>query len=130
MLNNGYDPRTKKQIGLKTGDPKQFKSFVELMNAYKKQLNYFAEIKLKGNNIIEKINTEYMPVPFLSLLIDDCIQNGKDYNAGGARYNTSYVQGVGLGSLTDSLTAIKFHVFDNKTCTMDKIKQILTILGN
>jgi len=125
VLNNGYDPRTKKQIGLKTGDPKLFKSFGELMNAYKKQLNYFAEIKLKGNNIIEKINAEYMPVPFLSLLIDDCIQNGKDYNAGGARYNTSYVQGVGLGSLTDSLTAIKFHVFDKKTCTMDKMARAI-----
>ncbi|MBA7527017.1 Trans-4-hydroxy-L-proline dehydratase [subsurface metagenome] len=124
-LNNGYDPRTKKQIGLKTVDPKLFKSFGELMNAYKKQLNYFAEIKLKGNNIIEKINAEYMPVPFLSLLIDDCIQNGKDYNAGGARYNTSYVQGVGLGSLTDSLTAIKFHVFDKKTCTMDKMTRAI-----
>lgn len=125
VLNNGYDLRTKKQIGLKTGDPKLFKSFGELMNAYKKQLNYFAEIKLKGNNIIEKINAEYMPVPFLSLLIDDCIQNGKDYNAGGARYNTSYVQGVGLGSLTDSLTAIKFHVFDKKTCTMDKMTRAI-----
>jgi hypothetical protein len=43
-----------------------------------------------------------MPVPFLSLLIDDCIDNGRDYNAGGARYNTSYIQGVGLGSMTDS----------------------------
>ncbi|MCK4464790.1 MAG: glycyl radical protein [Bacteroidales bacterium] len=125
VLNNGYDPRIQKQIGLKTGDPKLFKSFGELMNAYKKQLNYFAEIKLKGNNIIEKINAEYMPVPFLSLLIDDCIQNGKDYNAGGARYNTSYVQGVGLGSLTDSLTAIKFHVFDKKTCTMDKMTRAI-----
>lgn len=125
VLNNGYDLRTKKQIGLKTGDPKLFKSFGELMNAFKKQLNYFAEIKLKGNNIIEKINAEYMPVPFLSLLIDDCIQNGKDYNAGGARYNTSYVQGVGLGSLTDSLTAIKFHVFDKKTCTMDKMTRAI-----
>lgn len=125
ILNNGYDLRTKKQIGLKTGDPKLFKSFGELMNAFKKQLNYFAEIKLKGNNIIEKINAEYMPVPFLSLLIDDCIQNGKDYNAGGARYNTSYVQGVGLGSLTDSLTAIKFHVFDKKTCTMDKMTRAI-----
>jgi pyruvate-formate lyase len=56
-----------------------------------------------------------MPVPFLSLLIDDCIDNGRDYNAGGARYNTSYIQGVGLGSITDALTAIKVHVFDRKT---------------
>jgi pyruvate-formate lyase len=120
-LNNGYDPRTRKQIGLKTGNPENFKSFGELMDAYDKQLKYFAEIKLRGNNIIEKIYTEYMPVPFLSLLIDDCIQNGKDYNAGGARYNTSYVQGVGLGSITDSLTAIKYNVFDKKVNTMGEM---------
>ena len=53
-----------------------------------------------------------MPVPFLSLLIDDCIANGKDYNAGGARYNTSYIQGVGLGSVTDMLTAMRYWMFD------------------
>ncbi|MCK4345602.1 MAG: glycyl radical protein [Bacteroidales bacterium] len=127
VLNNGYDLRTQKQIGLKTGDPENFKSFEELMDAYDKQLKYFTEIKLKGNNIIEKIYSEYMPVPFLSLLIDDCIQNGKDYNAGGARYNTSYVQGVGLGSITDSFTAIKFHVFDKKTCTMGEMIEAIKI---
>jgi len=121
VLHNGYDPITKKQIGLKTGDPAKFKTFDELMDAYKKQENYFADIKIKGNNIIEKIYAGYMPVPFLSLLIDDCITNGKDYNAGGARYNTSYVQGVGLGSITDNLTALKYHLFDEKTHTMDEM---------
>ncbi len=121
VLYNGYDPHTKKQIGLKTGDPGKFKTFDELMDAYKKQENYFADIKIKGNNIIEKIYAGYMPVPFLSLLIDDCITNGKDYNAGGARYNTSYVQGVGLGSITDNLTALKYHLFDEKTHTMDEM---------
>jgi trans-4-hydroxy-L-proline dehydratase len=59
-----------------------------------------------------------MPVPFLSLLIDDCITNGRDYNVGGARYNTSYIQGVGLGSITDCLTALKYHVFEQKTIGM------------
>jgi formate C-acetyltransferase len=61
------------------------------------------------------IRDSYLPAPFLSTLIEDCISNGKDYNAGGARYNTSYVQGVGLGTITDSLTALKYHVFDKKT---------------
>ena len=77
-------------------------------------MHWFADIKIKGSNIIDQTFAENVPVPFLSLLIDDCIANGKDYNAGGARYNTSYIQGVGLGSLTDILTAIKFHVFDQK----------------
>ena len=124
-LNNGHDHRTGKVIGLKTGDPRNFKTFGDLMDAYKLQLHYFADIKIKGNNIIEKLFAENLPAPFLSLIIDDCIANGKDYNAGGARYNTSYVQGVGLGSLTDSLTALKYHVFDEKTTTMDEFLKAL-----
>ncbi len=117
-LNNGFDHKTGKHIGLKTGDPLDFKSFDELMEAYKKQENYFADIKIKGNNIIEKLFAQNLPAPFLSLIIDDCLANGKDYNAGGARYNSSYIQGVGLGSLTDSLTALKYHVFEQQTISM------------
>ncbi|MEM5776250.1 MAG: pyruvate formate lyase family protein, partial [Anaerolineaceae bacterium] len=63
-------------------------------------------------NIIESLFATYLPVPFLSLLIDDCIETGRDYHSGGARYNTSYIQGVGIGSITDSLSALKYHVFD------------------
>ena len=62
-----------------------------------------------------------MPAPFLSLLIDDCIARGKDYHDGGARYNTSYIQGVGLGTITDALTALKFHVFDRQTLSMEAL---------
>lgn len=114
-LNNGIDPGTGKALGLKTGNPAQFKTFEELMKAFEKQLNHFIDIKIRGNNLIERIYARYLPVPFLSLLINDCIANGKDYNAGGARYNTSYIQGVGLGSITDELTAIKYHIYDKKT---------------
>jgi pyruvate formate-lyase/glycerol dehydratase family glycyl radical enzyme len=120
-LNNGVDPLTGKQIGLNTGKPELFDSFEELLNAFNKQLTYFIDIKIKGSNIIEKIFANYLPVPFLSLLIDDCIKNGKDYNAGGARYNTSYIQGVGIGTITDCLTAISYHVFDKKTITMSEM---------
>jgi formate C-acetyltransferase len=120
-LHNGIDPRSGKVIGLKTGNPNNCKSMEELLEAYKKQLNYFADIKLKGNNIIEKLYAEELPVPFLSLIIEDCISNGVDYNAGGARYNTSYVQGVGLGSVTDNLTSIQYNVFENEKITMDEL---------
>jgi len=113
-LNNGFDPGTKKQIGPDTGNPEKFKSFEELMKAFSRQLKYFIDIKVKGNNIIGKIFARNLPAPFLSLIIDDCISKGIDYNAGGARYNTTYIQGVGLGSITDSLTALKYHVFDEK----------------
>jgi trans-4-hydroxy-L-proline dehydratase len=117
-LNNGYDNRTYTQIGPKTGDPATFNSFEELMRAYEKQIKHFVDIKIEGNNRIEKLYATELPAPFLSLLIEDCIANGKDYNAGGARYNTSYIQGVGLGSVTDSLTAIKYHVYDNRTISI------------
>ena len=124
-LYNGNDPRTGKQIGIETGDPRNFNSIDELLEAYKKQLNYFADIKLKGNNVTEKLFAEQLPVPFLSLIIDDCISNGLDYNAGGARYNTSYVQGVGLGSITDNLTSIKYNVFDKKKVNMAELLQAM-----
>jgi formate C-acetyltransferase len=117
-LHNGVDPQTGRRIGRETGDPTRFKTFDEFWAAYKKQLKHFIDIKIRGNNIIERLYAGYMPVPFLSLLIDDCIATGKDYHAGGARYNTSYIQGVGLGTMTDALAAIKYHVFDEQTLTM------------
>jgi len=120
-LNNGVDPVTGEKIGIETGDPAEFKSFEELMEAYKKQLKYFVDLKVKGNNVIERLYARYMPAPFLSLLIDDCIENGKDYHNGGARYNTSYIQGTGLGTLADCMTAIKYHVFDKKDMSFKEL---------
>jgi formate C-acetyltransferase len=120
-LHSGVDPRTGKQIGLETGDPRQFGSYAELFDAFEKQVNYFIDVKVRGNNLIERLYARYMPAPFLSLLINDCITSGKDYHDGGARYNTSYIQGVGLGSITDELSAIKQHVFTQKTLAMDDL---------
>lgn len=124
-LNNGIDPKSGKRIGKETGDPKGFSAIDELLEAFKIQLNHFIDIKIRGNNIIEQIFGCYMPVPFLSLLIDDCVDNGQDYNAGGARYNTNYIQGVGLGSITDMLTAIKYHIYDEKTFSWAELKHAM-----
>lgn len=126
-LLNGIDSKSGKRIGLESGDPTSFETYEELFNAFKKQLNYFVDIKIKGNNIIEKIYGEKMPSPFLSIVVDDCIRNAEDYNIGGARYNTRYIQGVGIGTITDSLSAIKYNVFDNKKFTM---KELLEALKN
>jgi len=125
-LNNGIDPRTGKQIGTRSGDPAGFASFNDFFNAYKKQLKHFIDIKIKGNLIIERLWAEILPAPFLSILIDDCILTGKDYNDGGARYNTSYIQGVGLGSITDSMTAIKYHAFDKKSLSLTEFVEALS----
>jgi len=124
-LSNGRDPRTGKQLGPETGEPSEFTDFNQLFDAFKTQLAHFIDIKIKGNNIIERINARYMPVPFLSLLIDDCIDNAKDYNAGGARYNTSYIQGVGLGTITDALAALKYQIFDKQRVSMNEMVEAL-----
>ena len=118
-LHNGHDPRSGRQLGLQTGDSTQFTSYDDLLDAFQRQLTYFIDLKIRGNNAIERIYATHMPVPFLSLIIDDCVANGMDYVAGGARYNTSYIQGVGLGSITDALTAIKVHVFEKQNIGME-----------
>ncbi len=120
-LNNGYDPIAKKQLGLKTGDPRAFTSFEQLYDAWHKQMIYFVNLKLSVNNYIERMFSLYAPATFLSLYIDDCIEKGKDYYSGGARYNTTYIQCTGLGTITDCFTTIKKHVFEDHRYTMDQI---------
>jgi formate C-acetyltransferase len=124
-LCNGVDPRTGKKIGKETGDPRTFKTYNELMNAFIAQLEHFIEIKMKGNDRIETLYAEHIPVPFLSLWIEDCVGRGRDYNAGGARYNTQYIQIVGLGTLTDSLASLRWNVFDTHRFTMVDVIRVL-----
>ncbi|PTN92916.1 pyruvate formate lyase family protein, partial [Enterococcus faecalis] len=80
-----YDQYSGKQIGLKLGEAKDFKSFDKLWAAFKKQMEYFVDVKIRVNNVIEKLYAEDMPAPCLSVVTNDCISNAKDYNAGGAR---------------------------------------------
>ncbi len=124
-LHNGFDPRSGKQIGPETGDPEKFVSYEELLTAFNKQLRHFIDIKITGNNIIAQLFARHLPVPFLSLIIDDCIAKGVDYNGGGARYNTTYIQGVGLGTITDALTSLKYHVFKKRTISMNGMLKAL-----
>jgi len=124
-LHNGVDPRTGKNIGIETGDPAAFGSFDELLDAYRRQLRHFVDIKVRGNNVIERLWATHIPTPFLSLVIDDCIKRGRDYHDGGARYNTSYIQGVGLGTISDAVSAVRYHVFDQKTFSMTELLDAL-----
>lgn len=126
-LHNGFDKVTNKQLGIKTGNAEDFTSYEEFFDAFKEQLHYFMDIKITGNHVIETLYAKHMPVPFLSILTSDCITKGKDYNAGGARYNTNYIQGVGIGTLTDCLSAIKYNVYDEKRFTM---KELLSALND
>ncbi len=124
-LHAGIDPRTGRRLGPETGDPRSFASYADLFDAYHAQLRHFVDLKIEGNNRIEQLFAEHMPAPFLSVLVEDCIERGQDYNGSGPRYPTTYIQGVGLGTTTDSLAAIHDHVFVRKTVTMAELLDAL-----
>ena len=126
-LNNGVDPVGGKQVALKTGEAADFKNFDELYDAFIKQLNYITDLKIRVSNYIDRMFAKYAPATFLSVVIEDCIKKGKDYYNGGPRYNTNYIQCTGLGTVTDSLAAIKWHVFEKQTVTMERL---LTAVAN
>ena len=124
-LNNGNDPLSGEAVGLETGDAGAFADFDRLYEAFVRQLNYMVDLKIKVNNYIERMYARYAPAPFLSVVIADCIARGKDYYDGGPRYNTNYIQCCGIGTVTDSLSAIKKHVFDNQTLGMQDLQTAL-----
>jgi formate C-acetyltransferase len=120
-LNNGVNPLTGKQVSIETGDPRNFETYEELYDAFLKQLRYIVNQKILVSNYIDRMFAKYSPATFLSVVIDDCITKGKDYYNGGPRYNTNYIQCTGLGTVTDSLSSLKKHVFEDNTCSMDTI---------
>ncbi|MEI7831314.1 MAG: trans-4-hydroxy-L-proline dehydratase [Prolixibacteraceae bacterium] len=120
-LNNGINPVTGITVGLQTGDPRTFKNYEELYGAFLKQLNYVVDLKMRVSNYIDRMFAKYAPAPFLSVVTDDCVARGRDYYDGGPRYNTSYIQCCGLGTTTDSLAALKKHVFEDQRFPMDKV---------
>jgi len=124
-LNNGVDPLSGQAVGLQTGDAADFKNFEDLYAAFVKQLNFVVDLKISTNNTIEYMYATDAPAPFLSVVIADCISNGKDYNNGGPRYNTSYIQCCGIGTVTDSFSAIKKHVFENKSISLNDLLSAL-----
>lgn len=127
VLNDGIDPLTGKAIGAKTGTPESFQNFEELYEAFERQLNYVVDVKVRISNYLDRMFAEYAPAPFLSALVADCISRGKDYYNGGARYNTDYIQCCGLGTTTDSLSAIKTHVYEKRDVSW---KQLLEALAS
>jgi trans-4-hydroxy-L-proline dehydratase len=126
-LNNGVDPLTGKQVGIETGDPTGFTDFEQLYQAFRAQLKFIIDLKIKINNYIARMYAMYAPATFLSVLIEDCITRGRDYNNGGARYNTNYIQCTGLGTVADSLSVLKKHVYEQKSVNLDILLQALKV---
>ena len=121
-LHDGVDPRTGKQLGPQHRRRRRaWTTFDDVFAAFRRQLQHFLEIKIAGNQVIEQMYARLMPAPFLSVITDDCIRKGQDYNAGGARYNHTFIQFVGIGSLTDSLAAIRQVVFDEGELSLEEL---------
>ena len=120
-LNNGMDPVTNTKVGIETGDPRNFKSYDELYDAFLKQLHFIIDQKVRVSNYIDRMFAKYAPATFLSLFIDDCIARGRDYYDCGPRYNSTYIQCTGLGTTTDCLSVLKKHVFEDKKIEMSTL---------
>lgn len=120
-LYDGKDLLTGKQVSIKTGKLSSFKTFDDLYAAFEKQMKYAVDTKIGVDNFLRSWYTINMPATFLSCVIRDCVQKGKDYYNGGPRYNTDYIQCCGLGTVSDSLSAIKKHVYDNQEFTLEEL---------
>lgn len=124
-LNDGVCPISGKQMGPRTGNARAFTSFEQVKTAYETQIHYFTDMMVRSLNAIEKLQSDYTPHIFCSMLLDGCLESGKDCTAGGAKYNFIGVQGVGVADVGDSLTAIKKLVFDENEITMAELLDAL-----
>lgn len=123
VFSNGME--NGEQVGLRTGEVEDMKSFEEFYDAYKAQMEYFISLLVNADNAIDIAHAERCPLPFQSCMIDDCIGRGKALQEGGAVYNFTGPQGFGIANMTDSLYAIKKLVFEEKKVTLTEFKQAL-----
>lgn len=124
-LNNGVCMLSNKKIGLDLGNINDFNTYEELEVAFEKQINHFIERMIKACEVVEKAHMELLPTPFLSSVIDSCIDKGIDVTAGGANYNLSGIQMIQVANLADSLAAIKQLVFDEKRISKSELLESL-----
>jgi formate C-acetyltransferase len=124
-IHNGFDPRTKKQIGPETGDPEDFKDFEELYAAFEQQLQFCEDVLRRGSWIASMLTAEFIPVPWRSILTKGCIETGTDTWSGGANYYTVAQIVVGSVDAGNGLMAVKDLVFDKKKVTMAELKKAL-----
>lgn len=100
-------------------------TYDELFEMIKTKIAYYVELVAKGSDIVDLGHRQYAPTPFLSVLIQDCLEKGKDVTEGGARYNFSGVQGIGEANLSDSLYVIKKLVFENHEMSFSELVEAM-----
>lgn len=120
-LFNGVCQMSGEQMGLATGSLTDYKTFEELQDAYRRQIEHFVKMMVCSLNCTERLIGDYGQHIFSSLLLDGCIESGKDCTCGGAKYNYIGTNGVGTADVADSLMVIKKLVFEDKTLTADEL---------
>ncbi len=123
VFSNGMDKGV--QVGLKTGNVEDMKTFDEFYDAYKAQSKYMIGLMVNADNSIDVAHSERVPLPFQSCMVEDCIANGKTMQEGGAHYNFTGPQGFGIANMTDALWAVKTLVFEQKKVSMAELKDTL-----
>lgn len=124
-LNNGKCLLTGEKIGLDLGNLTTYDSFEDLEEAYKKQVSYFIDEMIKACEVVEQAHQECLPTPFLSTVIDNCIEKGIDVTAGGAKYNLSGIQMIQVANLADSFAVIKQLIYDEKKISKEEMLNAL-----
>lgn len=126
FMRNGVDPNTGRQVGIQTGEMKDFRTFDEFMGAFKKQLSYLMGLAAEKNNIELLVSRELFPDPFRSSLMHDALKEGKDILDRTFPFeNAAVLNPVGMINVADSLAAIKKLVFEEQTVTLDEMQAAL-----
>ena len=121
VLNDGLDPITGRQIGLKTGKLSEIINIEDFMNAYRRQMEYFTKMMCESYNIVGACQANMVPALFSSAIVDDCIEVGKSLQEGGAKYNFSGSFITALANTADSIAAISKLVFDEKKISLEEL---------
>lgn len=124
-LNDGRDMATGKQIGPPTGDPRAFGSYEQFFAAFQAQLQHLLEWIIRVNDVADAGRARWEPVPYMSALVEGCLESGQDSNAGGARFNFLTVEGIALATAADSLAAVKKLVFEDRQVEMGQLLEAL-----
>ena len=124
-LNAGVNPLTGTQLGPKTESIDELTTFDKFLDAVREQIAYGVELKMIYDGIAKQAYAEFCPVPFTSLLMDDCLKSGKDYHDGGTHYSSPMMCGVGTGTMADSLATIKKFVYEDKVVSLGELVEAL-----
>jgi len=122
VIFNGKSRMLNRKVGLSTGDPRSFKSYEEFKEAVKKQLTFIIEQSCINAQMIDIAHQERLPKPYISCVIEGCVEKGVELTQGGAKYNGGLgIEATGLADLTDSVYAVKKLVYEEGALTMDEL---------